>query len=287
MYSVDHFITCNPLRIVSVHSLRFKGQAVASTMAEAPELRDYLLSDVTETGEVLWADGWASTMMVIFNGAECVGKRPHAVLISEGDERFRKKFIDECHFVKNLRHPNIVQFLGIYFLPSSDLPTLVTELLPYNLDDLLEARSNIPLPVKLSILHDTARGLLYLHSQVPPIVHRDLTATNLRLNSALTAKITNFRTARSIYETQQDGERLSQCPGSSVYMPPEACTSDIAPDYSSKLDIFSFGVVVLFTVTNCFPGDLLPATYWDENGKLYGRTEVERRYQYMHKAEQV
>ena len=255
-------------------------------MAEAPELHDYLLSDVTER-EVLWADGYASTMMVIFNGVECVGKRQHAALISEWDERPRKKFIDECLLVKNLRHPNIVQFLGIYFLPSSDFPILVTELLPYNLDHVLEAHSNIPLPVKLSILHDIARGLLYLHSQVPPIVHRDLTATNVRLNSALTAKITNFGTARSIYDTQEDNESLTQCPGSSVYMPPEACTSDIAPDYSSKLDIFSFGVVVLFTVTNCFPGDLLPATYWDENEKLHARTEVERRYQYMHKAEQV
>jgi len=226
-------------------------------------------------------------MMVIFNGVECAGKRPHAALISEGDERFRKKFIDECLLVKNLRHPNIVQFLGIYFLPSCDLPTLVMELLPYNLDDLLEAHSNIPLPVKLSILHDTARGLLYLHSQVPPIVHRDLTAINVRLNSALTAKITNFGTARGINETLQDRNRLSGCPGSSAYMPPEACTYDTAPDYSSKLDIFSFGVVVLFTVTNCFPGDLLPATYFDEDRQLRPRNELERRCQYMHKAEQV
>lgn len=255
-------------------------------MEEAPDLYEYVLPNVAEE-EDLWADGYSCTMMVITNDVECAGKKLHAVMMSEPENL--KKFIRECRLVKGLRHPHIVQFLGICFRPSSCVPAvLVTELLPYNLHHVLEVHTSIPFSVKLSILHDIARGLLYLHDQSPPIVHRDLSALNIRLNSALTAKITNFGTAKSIYDHLKDGNRgLTACPGTSAYMPPEACTYDIIPEYSSKLDIFSFGVILLFAIINEYPEEILPATYIDENQVLRPRDELERRCQHMDKAEQV
>ena len=67
-------------------------------------------------------------------------------------------------------------------------------------------------------------------------------------------------------------------------MPPEAC-SDHAK-FNEKLDIFSFGHLALFTATQVFPCDLLPATFCDDNGNLCARTEVERRQKYIDQLQQ-
>ena len=68
------------------------------------------------------------------------------------------------------------------------------ELLDTSLHDYLEsevkADRTIPMAVKLSILLDISKGLVFLHSM--DIVHRDLTATNVRLSGSLTAKIADI-----------------------------------------------------------------------------------------------
>ena len=253
----------------------------------APEMQENLLHDVA-VGEEVGAGAFGNVVRLNFCGTLCAGKRLHTVLMEEG-RTFREKFVDECRLLKNLRHPHIVQFLGICFLPSSDLPVLVMEFLPYNLHDLLEGHPNFPLPVKLSILKDIARGLLYLHSQVPPIVHRDLSARNVLLNAALTAKIADFGMARIINPLHLS-RQLTTVPGSGVYMPPETFQSesgDSILDYSSKVDIFSFGVVLLFVITHEFPKNILPATFYDENNVFRPRRELQRREKYVETAEQV
>ena len=67
-------------------------------------------------------------------------------------------------------------------------------------------------------------------------------------------------------------------------MPPEAC-SDHAK-FNKKLDIISFGHLSLFTSTQVFPCDLLPATFCDDNGNLCARIEVERRQRYIDQLQQ-
>ena len=63
------------------------------------------------------------------------------------------------------------------------------ELLDTSLHDYLESEAKasrtIPMAVKLSILLDISKGLVFLHSM--DIVHRDLTATNVLLSGSLTA----------------------------------------------------------------------------------------------------
>ena len=110
-----------------------------------------------------------------------------------GDCAVEERYDICARFLSDLRHPNIAQFLGICFLEDQSgppRPMLVTERLQSSLDDLLEsARSTIPLAKKCSILRDVARGLVYLHGRSPALVHRDLTAKNVLLNSAMVAKI--------------------------------------------------------------------------------------------------
>ena len=147
-----------------------------------------------------------------------------------------------------LRHPHITQFLGLCFLEDSQLPVLVMERLEMSVDDLLECAPNIPLPVKLSILTDTCSGLVYLHGMKSPVVHRDLTARNVLLTSSLSAKITDLGNSRIVnFRPGQLAKTLSQNPGTTVYMPPEALNE--SHRYGPSLDVFSFGHLSLYTLT--------------------------------------
>ena len=148
--------------------------------------------------------------------------------------------------MSSLRHPNITQFLGLCFLPDAKLPLLVMERLEASLDDLLEHMPNLPLSLKRSLLEDIGSGLLYLHKMQPPVIHRDLTSKNVLLTSSLVAKITDMGNSR-IVETDKVVRTLSKLPGTSVYMPPEA--QDDVCHYGPSLDIFSFGHLALYTIT--------------------------------------
>ena len=149
-----------------------------------------------------------------------------------------------------MRHPHIVQFLGLCFLEGSALPVLVMELLDSSLDDLLESSKfpGLPLALKQSLLTDVARGLVYLHTHNPPVVHRDLSARNILLTSSLAAKISDLGNARIVnLQPGQLARTLTRVPGTHVYMPPESF--DQHSRYGPRLDIFSFGHLTLFTLT--------------------------------------
>ena len=147
-----------------------------------------------------------------------------------------------------IRHPHIVQFLGLCYLEGSTLPVLVMERLDRSLDDLLETSPGLPLPLKLSLLTDVARGLLFLHTHNPPIIHRDLSARNVLLTSSLVAKISDLGNARIVnLQPGQLARTLTRVPGAQLYMPPESF--DQRSRYGPRLDIFSFGHLALFTLT--------------------------------------
>ena len=159
-----------------------------------------------------------------------------------------RRYLHECQLMSSLHHPNITQFLGLCFLPESTLPLLVMERLETSLDDLLENMPNLPLFFKHSFLEDVARGLLYLHYRDPPVIHRDLTSKNVLLTSSLVAKITDMGNSRIVnLNPNQMAGTLSKCPGTLVYMPPEA--QDDSGCYGVSLDVFSFGHLALYTIT--------------------------------------
>ena len=150
--------------------------------------------------------------------------------------------------MSSLRHPNITQFLGLCFLPGTQQPLLVMERLETSLDDLLEHIPNLPLSLKCSVLEDIASGLLYLHNRPSPVIHRDLTASNVLLTSSLVAKISDMGNSRIVdLRGSQMARTLSKLPGTLVYMPPEAL--DDTHRYGPSLDAFSYGHLALFTLT--------------------------------------
>ena len=185
--------------------------------------------------------------------------------------------------MSQLRHPHIVQFLGVAYLPGSPIPVLLMEKLQTSLDNLLETSPNIPLDVKVHLLTGTAQGVVYLHSHTPPIAHRDLTARNILIDSGLSAKIADLGVARMVnIQPGQLAATMTAGPGNNLYMPPETVQEEGATRYNTAIDIFSFGVVSLFTLTQTFPKDLKPHNYRDPVTKrVLGRTEIERREHYI------
>ena len=71
---------------------------------------------------------------------------------------------------------------------------------------------------------------------------------------------------------------MTKAPGASIYMPPEALEDKSR--YDVTIDIFSLGVLAIFTLSQMFP-DPLAAAYMDNSGRMVGRTELERRGNYM------
>ena len=74
---------------------------------------------------------------------------------------------------------------------------------------------------------------------------------------------------------------MTKAPGASIYMPPEALENESR--YDMTIDIFSLGVVAIFTLTQCFPCKVLAQVYRDEHRRQVIRDELERRAEYMQK----
>ena len=161
------------------------------------------------------------------------------------------RFEQECQLLSTMRHPNIVQYLGIYHDPDTGLPALLMELMDDNLTHLLE-RSKQPIPynIQVNICYDIALALSFLHSN--GIIHRDLSSNNVLLIGNVRAKVTDFGMVRLGDQNPRASQlTFTMCPGTDVFMPPEAVREK--PVYTEKIDCFSFGVITLQIITQKFP----------------------------------
>ena len=200
----------------------------------------------------------------------------------------RDKLIKEVDIMVQLKNPNIVAYKGVWFQPDTSLPVLVMERMMTSLHAYLLKSGNLGLPLKrkVSFLLDTASGLEYLHSRTPAIIHRDLTAKNVLLDSQLRAKIADFGNSRIMeLHSPSDHETMTNEPGTLAYMPPEAMGG--STHYDSSLDVFSFGHLSLFTVIQSPVHPLLPSIHTDPTGILHARSEVERREKFIRKAKEL
>ena len=213
---------------------------------------------------------------------ECAAKLMHETLFNpvitrHQDKEYRlpiKRFEQECEFMSTIRHPNIVQYLGVYHDPDTHLPALLMELMDDNLTHYLESSSGpIPYKVQVNICHNITLALSFLHTN--GIIHRDLSGNNVLLCGNIIAKVTDFGMARLDGQNPRTTRATyTACPGSEVYMPPE--TIKVKPIYSEKVDCFSFGVIVVQILTRKFPepGDRQKEIQIDHPGVQAGVLEV-------------
>ena len=143
------------------------------------------------------------------------------------------------------------------------------EYLSYSLLQLIETRVAIN---KEAILLDVANGLDYLHSKRPPIIHRNIKASNILLTVDHKAKITDLSMSKFGDALKQ--HHYTTTTGNPYLMPPEALVHN--PVYNEKLDVFSFGCLILHMLTGNIivptdqykpkpedPGSFIKVSEWD------------------------
>lgn len=167
--------------------------------------------------------------------------------------------------MKKLRHPNVVLFMGFCHDETSGAMYMVFEFLErgslWNL--IHDKRVFISQPMRVRFAQDIARGLFYMHSLRPPVLHRcarggvcggiwsgsgdshsgrpsrsDVKSPNILADGALTMKVADFGLSKTRQYLQ---ETMTSQAGTYQYMAPEVIQGT---DYSLKADVFSFGIVM-------------------------------------------
>lgn len=224
--------------------------------------------------------------VVNYRGKKYAAKEIHSVLLEAANPAeklaLRENFRKECQQCSKLYHPNIVLFIGIYWPDRHfSLPGMVMELMENSLTDYIKHVPVISMNSKISILRDVSQGLWFLHCDcAPPIIHRDLTPNNILLSSDFVAKINDLGVAKVVQDGTRSPLTCSAAPGTIAFMPPEALVDN--PRYSTALDIFSYGGVILHVASQKWPTPAWPTALDHEmKGLVKGLTEVERRQKYL------
>jgi serine/threonine protein kinase len=153
------------------------------------------------------------------------------------------EFHQECNVMKDIRHPNIVLFMGSSF----DSPKLYMIMELCELGSVMNLYMNIPkiseFDVHMGKVLDLASGIAmggnYLHCHNPQIIHRDLKSENVLVDSNFVPKITDF--GQSKFSEASDAARAMTACGSPLWTAPEVIRGE---PYDSSADIFSFSIIL-------------------------------------------
>ena len=241
-----------------------------------------LIANLVFTDVSLGRGSDATVFQVEWNGTVCAAKRLHEILLEDESPRGADKLIGnfeaECLTWSKLRHPGVVQFLGVFFERSSHLPVLVMERMDTSLRTYLETHSKeeFPLHLKTFVLRQVTQALAYLHSQNPPLVHHDLSPNNVLMNVvSFVTKVSDFGMSRAINPSNLT--RKSSVKGTQAFMPPEAL--HVPPRYNESLDVFSFGNIILSILTHEWPNPGPPNLL--QGDQIVGLSELQRRERYI------
>ena len=234
-------------------------------------LHDLAEKTITYSTEILGRGAFAKVYEARCNELPCAVKILHSIFKDDpGMGSLEERFNQECRYLERARHPNIVQYLGLCRNPLTQEPALLMELMDQSLTQFLKM-SKDPLSrfTEVSICYDVALALAYLHSE--GITHRDLSSNNVLLIGHR-AKVSDFGISKVINLNKQDITPLTKVPVTVVYMPPEALKD--SPDYSEKLDCFSFGVLAIQIMTRLFPDPSPPTIEVSDDRSLTGKASI-------------
>ncbi|OMO58857.1 hypothetical protein COLO4_34357 [Corchorus olitorius] len=167
---------------------------------------------------------------------------------------FDKSFRNEIKFLTEIRHRNIVKLHG-YCIHNRCMFLIYQYMergsLLWVLSDDVEA-VELDWMKRVNVVKSAAHALSYLHYECTPIiVHRDISSSNILLNSDLEAFVSDFGTARILDPDTSNHTRLV---GTYGYVAPELAYTMVVTE---KCDVYSFGVLALETLVGKHPGELL------------------------------
>ncbi|XP_065906355.1 uncharacterized protein [Dysidea avara] len=218
-------------------------------------------------------------------GATCTAKELYVAPKGFYGANNCDEFLKWCRVIADLRHPNLVQFFGASLSEGTyrRLPLLVMEMMEESLTSLLErcsrpdSNTQLGFKHKLSILLHVSHGLLYLHSYNPPIAHCTLSSNKILLNHSGTvqmqAKISDSGVVNLI---QPNTSANTKFPGREFLPLWNVTHFTVRNDLS--LDIFSYGGIMLHTVTQTWPRPSAPKHHKTGGTDSF---EIARRSKYI------
>ena len=239
---------------------------------------------LVQPSQILGTGSYGNVVKAKLDDLPCAAKILHHTFFTSADPNvrdFTQRFQLECRILRQLRHPCIVQFLGVVEDPrslSNCRPILLMELMEESLTHFLESdHKSLPYHIQVNLTYDIALALHYLHAN--GILHRDLSSNNILLIGGVRAKLTDFGMSKMVdINPRMTRNKQTMCPGTLAFMPPEALLSK--PTYSEKLDVFSTGVLIIQMITRKFPnpGDPHRIMHDPKYGKIQVPIpELERR----------
>lgn len=190
--------------------------------------------------------------------AEYLGTKVAVKRLFDLDDDMKIYLQRELNVLKQIRHPNIVQFLGLS--KTHDGLFLVTEFVERgDLCRLLYDRRGVPeldaWSLRLRILIAAAQGLAYLHAK--HLIHRDIKAANFLVAENWNIKLCDFGFSRSVGASKlQAGNQMTLC-GTDEWMAPETM---MGLDYREQADVFSFSVFITEVMFRAEPEQRNPGT---------------------------
>ncbi|OQR87213.1 protein kinase [Achlya hypogyna] len=160
----------------------------------------------------------------------------------------------EASVMAQLRHPNIVMFMGVMLHP--EYVGLVMELCPkgsvYGVIHSDELK--IDWSLLLRMLLDSARGMNFLHSSSPPLIHRDLKSINLLIDADWRCKVSDFGLSK-LREMRDDSftagtSAARSYVGTSMWIAPEVFNGE---EHTEMSDVYSFGIILYEALSGTSP----------------------------------
>ncbi|XP_056847180.1 serine/threonine-protein kinase TOUSLED-like isoform X3 [Raphanus sativus] len=163
----------------------------------------------------------------------------------EKKQSYIRHALREYDIHKDLVHHHIVRLWDTF---RTDLDTFCT-VLEYcsgkDLDAVLKATPNLPEKEARIVIVQIVRGLVYLNKRSQKIIHYDLKPGNVLFDEFGVAKVTDFGLSKIVEDNtgSQGMELTSQGAGTYWYLPPECFELSKTPMISSKVDVWSVGVL--------------------------------------------
>ena len=215
-------------------------------------------------GKPLGVGGWGEVRVAMFRGVKVAAKFIHEAIISPHNIDL---FIREMNIAACVRHPNLLLFIGASL--EENKPVIITELMQANLQSIIRTLSQDHV---ITTGTDVACALNYLHLLKPdPIIHRDVSSANVLVepigSGNWRAKVSDYGSANFVSMVTTTG------PGNASYAAPESSNPKLQ---SPKMDVYSYGILLLEMATGQFPDPKLQATrlktlLWQEMAVLIRR----------------
>lgn len=145
----------------------------------------------------------------------------------------------EIDIMRRIRHPNVVSLLGISSCPETQEIVVVMELMQGTLNQKRRANPNLSQFERLTIAKDIARGLSWLHSRQPPILHLDLKFDNVLYDDHGLMKVSDF--GLSAFQPEDYVVSGSRLPGNIGHMAPEIIRKE---GFNTAADVFAVGIML-------------------------------------------